>query len=209
MAYNIPNSFFRVTAIANIIAAVLMTAGFFLHPAGEDATYGTDPFWIPAHGLLWLADTIALLGWVGLFILQSANAGKFGVVAFITLLLSTSLSSWIFSSDVTLVPVIAAESPGLFKKIYNHTHIAIGLVSVLTWVLGNVLFGISIIKSKIFLSITGVLLIVGIVIIPIAYLLSFSIKFIAFGATLTAIGQGWLGIDTFHIVKKREIYEAK
>jgi hypothetical protein len=62
-----------------------------------------------ACALLWLAYLIALLGWVGLFILQSANAGKFGVVAFITLLLGTSLSSWIFSSDVTFVPVIAAE----------------------------------------------------------------------------------------------------
>jgi hypothetical protein len=136
-AYNIPSSILRIAGAASILAGILMIAGFILHPAGEDATFGTDPYWIPAHGLLWLAFTIALLAWIGLYVVQASKAGRLGVAAFIIVIVGTSLASFIFSSDVTFVPVIAKESPGLFRKIFSNTHIAIGLVSVLTWVLGN------------------------------------------------------------------------
>ena len=60
---DIPRLVFRIAGVASIAAGVLMTAGFVLHPAGEDATFGTDPMWIPAHALLWMAFVVALLGW--------------------------------------------------------------------------------------------------------------------------------------------------
>ncbi|HEY3040651.1 MAG TPA: hypothetical protein VGJ66_18075 [Pyrinomonadaceae bacterium] len=59
--YSIPNSILWVGGTASILAGILMMAGFILHPAGEDATFGTDPFWVPAYALLWLAFTIGLL----------------------------------------------------------------------------------------------------------------------------------------------------
>jgi hypothetical protein len=171
--YNIPNIFFRITGAAAIISTLLMITGFFLHPAGEDAIYGTDPFWIPAHTLLWIAYSIALTGWVGIYIVQAGKAGTLGVVAFAFILIGIGFTTSIFSSDVTFVPVIAAESPQLFKQIFNSSHLAIGIASVLSWVLGNVLFGLSIIHAKVFPRWTGLVLIIGIVIIPIASYLAF------------------------------------
>lgn len=47
---NIPIAVFQIGGAASIVAGVLMIAGFILHPNGEDATFGTDPFWVPAHG---------------------------------------------------------------------------------------------------------------------------------------------------------------
>jgi hypothetical protein len=199
--YNIPNIFFRITGAASIISALLMITGFFLHPAGEDASYGTDPFWIPAHALLWIAYSIALPGWVGIYIVQAAKAGTLGVVAFAFILIGIGFTTSIFSSDVTFVPVIAAESPQLFKQIFNSSHIAIGIASVLSWVLANVLFGLSIIHAKVFPRWTGLILIIGIVIIPIAYLSGFSVKVVAIGATIAAIGQVRLGYQVFMIHK--------
>ena len=149
--YGVPSAVLRIGAIASVLAGILMVAGFALHPAGEDATFGTDPYWVPAHGLLWLSFTAALLGWTGLYVAQASKAGRFGAAAFAVILIGTSLASWIFSSDVTFVPVIAAESPALFKKIFTRSHIALGMVSVLSWVLGNLLFGISIARAKCFL----------------------------------------------------------
>lgn len=87
-----------------------MVVGFVLHPNGEDATFGTDRFGVPAHGLLWLAFTIALLGWIGLYLFQASRSGRLGVIAFAVIIVGTSLASWVFSSDVTYVPVIAAQS---------------------------------------------------------------------------------------------------
>jgi hypothetical protein len=46
-------------------------------------------------------------------LLIAGFAGSLGVVAYLVIILGTSFASWIFSSDVTFVPVIAAESPAL------------------------------------------------------------------------------------------------
>jgi hypothetical protein len=201
-AYNIPKSILRIAGGASILAGLLMIAGFILHPAGEDATFGTDPYWIPAHGLLWLAFTIALLGWIGLYVLQASKAGRLGVAAFIIVIVGTSLVSFIFSSDVTFVPVIAKESPGLFQKIFTNTHIAIGLVSVLTWVLGNVLFGASIIRVKVFSRWPGIMLVIGTLIIPIAYLAGSLMNAIRVGAVIAGTGQIWLGYELIRMLRR-------
>ncbi len=137
----------------------------------------------------------ALLGWTGVYLAQASKAGRLGVAAFAVIIIGTSLASWIFSSDVTFVPVIAAESPALFKKIFNNTHVLIGVGSVLTWVLGNVLFGISIIRAKTFSRWAGILLIVGTAIIPVAYLTGLSVHVVAIGGAVAAAGQVWLGYE--------------
>ncbi len=204
MNREIPVGTLRIGAIASIVAGLLLIAGFTIHPAGEDATYGTDPLWVPAHALLWLAFTFALLGWIAMYAIQATRAGWLGITAFVVILLGTSLASWIFSSDVTFVPVIAAESPALFKKIFNTSHIAIGLGSVLSWVAGNVLFGISIVRARVFPRWTGVLLAVGTLFVPIAYLAGFSVRVVGAGATLAGVAQIWLGYDLLLKLQRRD-----
>ncbi|HEY8182369.1 MAG TPA: hypothetical protein VII32_09015, partial [Thermoanaerobaculia bacterium] len=188
--------------MASIAAGILITAGFALHPAGEDAIYGTDPLWVPAHGILWLAFVVALLGWIAVYVVQASRAGLFGVLAFILVIVGTSLASWIFSSDVTFVPVIAAESPGLFKKIFAGPHLALGFVSVLSWVAGVVLFGVSVIRAKVFSRTAGVLLAIGPVVIPIAYLSGLSVRVVAIGGGIMAAGQIWLGYELLRMLKR-------
>ncbi len=51
-AYNIPKGVLQVGGVASVLAGILLIAGFGLHTAGEDPTFGTDPLWVPAHGLL-------------------------------------------------------------------------------------------------------------------------------------------------------------
>lgn len=194
MARELPDGVLRAGGIASIAAGVLMVAGFVLHPAGEDATFGTDPWWVPAHALLWAAFTIALLAWTALYAAQASRAGSLGMVAYIVILLGTSLASWIFSSDVTFVPVIAARSPALFKEIYGTAHVWLGILSVLGWVLGNVLFGWSIVRAKVFSPWAGVLLATGPVVLPVVYLTSLPVRAGAVGAAMMAAGQIWLGV---------------
>lgn len=194
MKGELPTSIMRVAALASIVAGALLIIGFALHPAGEDATNGGNPLWVPAHGLLWLSFTIAIVGWIGVYAAQSRQAGRLGAAAFILIVVGTSLASWIFSSDVTFVPVIAVESPALFKKIYTASHLALGLVSVLSWVLGSVLFGISIIRAGVFPRWPGILLAVGIAVVPITYLAGLSVRATAIGASVGGIAQIWLGL---------------
>jgi hypothetical protein len=203
MSFDIPRSVLRVGGLASIAAGALLIVGFAFHPAGEDATFGTDPFWIPAHALLWAAFTSALLGWIGLYVVQAAQAGRLGVVAFIVIILGTSLASWIFSSDVTFVPVIAAESPALFKKIFSGGHLIVGMSTVLSWVAGNVLFGISVVRAKVFPRWSGVLVAIGTAIVPITYLAGLPIRATAAGAALAGVGQIWLGAALRRILDSR------
>ena len=199
--FQIPNAIVLIGGVAGISAGLLTVAGFALHPAGEDATFGTDPFWAPAHGLLWLSCTVALLGWVGVYLAQASKAGMLGVVGFVVIVLGTALVSWIYSGDVAFVPVIAAESPQLFDKIFGAGHLALGIGSVLTWVLGNVLFGLSIVRAKVFPRAAGILLALGTLIIPIAYLAGFPVRVVALGAFVAAMGQIWLGYELLRIGK--------
>ena len=192
--YRVPIAIRRVGAIACIAAGIFMIAGFALHPAGEDPTFGTDPLWVPAHALLWAAFTIALPGWIGVYLAQASEAGRLGVVAFLTIIIGTSLASWIYSSDVTFVPVIAAESPQLFKKIYGGVSFALGMVSVLAWVLGSVLFGLSVVRARVFPRWPGILLAIGTASIPIGYAAGLSVHVLAVAAFVAAIGQIWLGV---------------
>ncbi len=191
--HGLPRAALRVGGWCSIAAGILLTAGFALHPAGEDATFGTHPLWVPAHALLWLALTLSLLAWVGLYAAQAERAGRLGVVAFVVIVPGTSLASWIFSSDVAFVPVIAAQAPGLFRQIFSGPHLALGIVSVLAWVLGNVLFGLSIVRARVFPRAAGVLLAAGMLIIPIAYLSGLSVRVVGLGGTLAAAAQVWLG----------------
>ncbi len=63
-----------------------------------------------------------MVGWIGLYIVQASRAGGLGVAGFVIIIIGTSLTSWIFSSDVTFVPIIAAEAPKLFQQIFSNGH---------------------------------------------------------------------------------------
>jgi hypothetical protein len=193
----------RIAGIASASAGVLMI-GLVLHPNGEEPTFGTDPLWVPAHGAIWAALTLALVGWVGIYIVQASAAHKLGVLAFTVTMVGTGLVSWIFSSDVTFVPVIAAEAPTLFQKILSGPHVFLGVVSVLTWVLGYVLFGLSIIRATVFPRWSGVLLIAGSLIIPLAYFAGLPVKVVAIGAILVGTSQSWLGLFLLQLLQRAE-----
>ena len=199
----LPAGLLRSGAVASAAAGALLIVGFALHPAGEDATFGTHPLWVPAHALLWAAFTLALLGWVALYAAQAGQAGRLGMVAFVVVLFGTSLASWIFSSDVTFVPVIAAREPGLFKQIFSPAHAAIGAASVLTWVSGSVLFGISVVRARVFPRWPGILLVAGTALIPVAYLTGLSVRIVGIGGALAGAGQIWLGYRLLRLLSPR------
>ena len=198
--YNIPTLLLRAGGVASVLAGALMILGFAFHPKGEDATFGTDPLWVPAHGLLWLAFTVAVLGWIGLYIAEASKAGKLGVAGFVSVVLGTSLASWIFSSDVTYVPVIAAEYPTLFQDIFNVSHILVGVLSVLFWVLGCVIFGLSVIRAHVFPKWAGGLLVVGTLLVPFAYLAGLPEKVVVAGGIIAGGAQVWLGYTLLRLL---------
>jgi hypothetical protein len=190
--YEIPKAFLRISGFASILSGIFIM-GLLFHPKSEEPIFGTNTFWIPSHGAVWLGLTLALLGWIGVYIVQASKAGKFGAAAFTITMLGTGIVSWIFSSDVLFVPTIAKEMPSLFQEIFSGSHVFIGVASVLIWILGYVLFGISIIRANVFPKWSGILLIIGSLIIPLSYAIGLPVRVIGVGAVLMGIAQIWLG----------------
>ncbi|HET6320167.1 MAG TPA: hypothetical protein VFG86_27230 [Chloroflexota bacterium] len=179
--------------MASVAAGLLLIAGFGLHPAREDPTFATDELWIPAHSLLWLAFTIAPLGWIALRLAQGPRARRLGILALVVISPGTSLASWIFSSDVTFVPVIAPPSPSLFEAIYSGAQLLIGVSSVWAWVVGVALFGISVVRGKVFSQWAGIFVVIGTLIILIAHAAGLSVRIVGLGGAMAGAGQIWLG----------------
>ncbi len=204
----VPNILFPIAGVAAVMAAIFLIAGFTLHPAGEDATFGTDPRWVPAHALLWAAFTLALPGWIGVYLWHAAEARILGVVALVVAVVGTSLASWIYSTDVTFVPVLAAEAPQLFETVYARGALGLGIGTVVSWVLGNILFGIAVVRARVFSRWAGILLAIGTAAIPIAYLVSTSVRVVAIGGYVAAIGQAWLGIELLRFMRGRRSIAA-
>lgn len=74
-------------------------------------------------------------------------------------------------------------------------------MSVLTWVLGNVLFGASIIRGKVFSRWPAIMLAIGTLIIPVAYLAGSSMNAIRVGAVIAGAGQIWLGYELIRMLR--------
>jgi hypothetical protein len=189
----IPTAVYRLGGVASVAAGLLLIAGFGLHPAREDPTFATDELWIPAHSLLWLAFTIAPLGWIALCLAQGPRARRLGILALVVISPGTSLASWIFSSDVTFVPVIAPPSPSLFEAIYSGAQLLIGVSSVWAWVVGVALFGISVVRGKVFSQWAGIFVVIGTLIILIAHAAGLSVRIVGLGGAMAGAGQIWLG----------------
>lgn len=122
-------------------------------------------------------------------------------MALIVILLGTSTASWIFSSDVTFVPVIARDAPELFKEIFTTGHVLAGALSVVLWIAGNVLFAASVVRARVFPTWPAGLLAVGSVFIPIAYFAGWSVRVVALGAFAAGLSEIWLGYSLLQTIR--------
>jgi hypothetical protein len=91
------------------------------------------------------------------------------------------------------VPVIAPPSPSLFEAIYSGAQLLIGVSSVWAWLLGVALFGISVVRGKVFSQWAGIFVVIGTLIILIAHAAGLSVRIVGLGGAMAGAGQIWLG----------------
>jgi hypothetical protein len=72
-------------------------------------------------------------------------------------------------------------------------------------VAGNVLFGISVVRAKIFPRWAG-LVVAGTVVVPIAYLAGASVHVVAIGGGVAGAGQVWLGAVLLRVIPATRDY---
>lgn len=138
---------------ALILAGVILGIGLILHPDETAPDALAHPLWGPTHFAIGLGLLISLLGLIGAYARQVEKAGVLGLIGFvITFVSSAALIGPVLVIEGIVVPGLAqsniaeaALAPtgpvfgGLLLPIFMGTIYALGV--------GNVLFGVAIIRA--------------------------------------------------------------
>jgi len=181
----------RWSGLISLLAGVLYALATFVHPFGEDFAAVMRPNWVPAHLLYWVSVILMQFGLVGLYLCQAEKAGRLGLVSFILAFIGTALLGSLNFMASTLQPLIASAAPAIFDQAMAPTPLA-GLVIVLGFGLGYILFGVVTMRAGVLPRWAGFLLIIGVVLLITGALL-FSILIVDIGDIIFSLGLAWMG----------------
>lgn len=154
-------SYIRWSGLVLLIAGVLYIPGIF-HPPDtpEGVLY---PAWIPVHAGFFIHHLLLVFGLIGLYFFMADKAGRIGLIAFIMALSSNVMFPTLDIVQITLYPIFAkypATQSLIDPKQAGMFGVMI-LITVSIALLGNILLGIAIIRSKVMSHWVGMLFIVG------------------------------------------------
>jgi hypothetical protein len=135
--------------MALIVGGLLTVVATALHPSRETtiSILQTEPRLVAAHALFTLAYLLVLLGLPGLYAAQSAMIGRLGLSGFLLAFTGTTLVA--VSGDFGFMAPVLAESPERIDAVNRYPPVVIlNAVAFATFVLGFVLFGVAMTKTK-------------------------------------------------------------
>lgn len=167
------STFYKFSGFSSILCAILLFLSWFSIgilmwgeiSAGDFSAMVQNPAWLPVN-IFYLVATILLLpGVIALYIKQSELTGVPGLIAFGITMLAIVWYTCIQFYETFFWPVIAAESPSLFKAVgFSPSNNAIYLqlmLSAVPWTVGFILLAIVTIKSRLIAKWTVVLFTAG------------------------------------------------
>jgi hypothetical protein len=189
----LPRSLLRLSGSALVVAAAMfivadMLAFAIFVEAGADYDLKqiaqTDTFFLQSL-LTLLAGALLLGGMVGLYVGQSEEAGKLGLVGFVLAFLGTVLVEGDFYANTFITPLVAREAPGfLDDPLSGFLQVWLPLaftVLGLSWLV----LAVATVRAKVYPRAASWLLLVG----ALMALVPFPLVNIPFVAAL-----GWLGL---------------
>jgi hypothetical protein len=172
---------YRLSAVAALLSGICIIVGKILALLPDPQIGEIFDFFSPFFGLL------AILG---IYLWQREQAGRFGAVAFIL-------------AFAGLVQVTALDYFGAFIRLEIPPAVMAGVmegstgmvaaISGLTFLVGEILFGVSTIRAGVFPKFAAVLFIVGFIPVPLVEVFPFGI--VAAGSVIAGAGIGWWGLS--------------
>lgn len=156
-------SLFRLGGIAAITGGVLMAADVLMHLFVDDRLQPADLVGLPHevwHVLGIIALPLVLLGLIAAYLGQAQEAGKLGLWGFVLLVFGMTIGA-IYSTVFhgLFLPAIENVEAGLFETLVDNTTAAQFyrgvVVQALGLGLGAILFGVAIIRGKVFRALMG------------------------------------------------------
>jgi drug/metabolite transporter (DMT)-like permease len=182
----------RWAGLAAILAGVLLVVADLLNlaigfdddePFSESATTGIYALQSWAN---LLGAVLLLIGLVGLYARQSETAGPLGLAGFLVAFLGTALVTGLIWASLFIVPNLAVEVPAFLDE--GEGPPPGFFLSLITFALGWLLFGIATLRARVFPRAAAILLMIGAVIAALP---------LPFTGIVLAIAMAWLGFALF------------
>ncbi len=192
-------SIFRMSGLALIVGALLASVGYWLRPYVQDISAYSLPVYVPSGLLRFSGALLVLIGLPGMYAYQSSRAGRFGLVSFILTFLGIAILEISTGPLYGFVPPLLASNsatqslvaePGVLETQLGTGYAVVFISGLLAANLGMILYGISILRARVFPRWAAILMIVG---VPATFVLS---SLPAIGdkpITLVFIGLAWCG----------------
>ena len=157
----------RWSGLALLLAGVLIAIPILLHPdetADPMAVLGSS--WLIIHTIFIIGDILSLFGLVGLYTRQAQATGRLGLIGFILALIGSALFVGVLTIDSYVIPVLAAnpatqplldEAGPLFGGPLGLIFMSAGV----TFALGTLLTGITLLRGGVLPRWAGLLLLIG------------------------------------------------
>ena len=195
----------RMSGLALVAAGVLMAVATLLHPSRETATtiIASEAGLIAAHVAYTLSWLLVLLGLPGLYAAQGGRMGRLGLTGFLIAFTGTYLIA-VTGNFGFLAPVLARNSPAVLDAIAQYPPVVgINGLAAITFVIGYLLFGITIIRTASLHRLAGILVAVGapahLIGFGLAQLVSPALWWIAVAGSISlGAGLAWPGYRLWH-----------
>lgn len=107
--------------------------------------------------LCFVAFSFILLGFPAIYLRQSAQIGKMGLIGLLLYVFGVLLNIAVTASFTSVLPMVDEGAPQLIDKIIDSNFFIYPFGSFFLSIIGAVLFGIAVIRAKVFPAYVGVL----------------------------------------------------
>lgn len=171
---------FRMGALAAMLSGIAIVSGKVLMLLPDPQAGEILDFFSPLFGLF---AVLAVYLW------QREQAGTFGVVAFIVMFIGLAL---VTSLDYFGAFIRLELSEATRDELMEGSPGVIAAISGLTFLVGEILYGISLLKAKVFPKAAAWLFMIGFV--PMTLIEVLSDELVAAGSVVAGAGIFWLGL---------------
>jgi len=176
---------YRLSALAGILSGLCIIIGKLVIPLPNRQIGEVIDFFSPLFALLFA---------VGLYLRQRRESGVFGGVAFIVLFLGLATVVCLDYIGAFIAPYLPE---GMVDQILDGPTGMVAATSGITFLLGEILFGISVIRAKVFSKIASILFMVGMFFVPLGSV--FPESAVVIGSIIAGVGLIWWSYELFNL----------
>jgi hypothetical protein len=182
------STLFRLSALAALVSGVCIIVGKLLALLPDPQAGEVFDFFSPLFGLY------AILG---IYLWQREQSGTFGGVAFVVVSFGLALVLCLDFFGAFIRLQLAEDTTA---QLMDGPAGLVAAISGLTFLVGEILFAISVMRAGVFSKIAAWLFMIGMVPVPLVDVFPFSI--VAVGSVLAGIGIMWWGLSLWSFASK-------